>query len=139
MNRQSLDSYDDRPLAMKRYLKHYGWHFNKAMYEYAASLMFKKGKDGKEERVEPYTKQQIDELLEGYGVDVRNNILHDAAYVATKCKADNLGSSVPDEHHLALYVKDTLDDVDAPDGTVMAMWYAKMNRAGLGIDWEEML
>lgn len=139
MNRESLDSYDDRPVAMKRYLKHYGWHFNRALYEYAVSLMVKKSKDGREERVEPYTKQQIDELLEGYGVDVKNNILHDAAYVATMCKADYLGSSVTDEHHLALFVRDTLDDADAADGAVMAAWYAKMCRAGIGIDWEDVL
>ena len=133
--RQSLDSYDDRPTAMTRYLKHYGWHFNKALFEYAASLMYK----GNEEHVEPCTKQKVDELLKRYGVEVKNNILHDAAYVATKCKADNLGGSVPDEHHMVLYVKETLDDADGPDGMAMAMWYAKMCRAGIGIDWEDML
>lgn len=55
------------------------------------------------------------------------------------CKADFLGSSVPDEAHLAKYVKDVLDDDDAYDGIVFNRWYADMCRKGIVIDWEEMI
>ena len=46
---------------------------------------------------------------------------------------------MPDEQHLALYIKDMVDDPDAPDGMAMSMWYAKMIRAGEPIEWDEML
>ena len=55
------------------------------------------------------------------------------------CKADFLGSSVPDEQHLCKYIKDVIDDVDAYDGIVFNRVYADMCRQGIAIDWEEML
>ena len=39
--RPSLDSFDSMPTYMRKYLQNYGWHFNKALYEYAVSLMRK--------------------------------------------------------------------------------------------------
>ena len=45
----------------------------------------------------------------------------------------------PDERCLALYVRDVIDDVDAPDGLVFNRWYADMSYMGIAIDWEEML
>lgn len=70
---------------------------------------------------------------------MENNTLYDYVYVANMGKADYLKSSVTDDAHLALYVKDTIDDFDAPDGVVMCMWYAKMCRAGEPVEWDEML
>ena len=55
------------------------------------------------------------------------------------CKADFLNSSVPDEKHLAKYVKDVIDDDDAYDGIVFNRWYADMCKKGIVIDWYEML
>jgi hypothetical protein len=52
------------------------------------------------------------------------------------CKADFLGSSVPDAQHQAKYVKDVLDDDDAYDGIVFNRWYADMCRQGIVIDWD---
>lgn len=40
---------------------------------------------------------------------------------------------------MLLYVKDVIDDVDAPDGLVFNRWYADMCYMGIAIDWEEML
>lgn len=70
---------------------------------------------------------------------LENNTLYDYVYVANMCKADFLGSSVPDEGHLCKYVKDVIDDVDAYDGIVFNRWYADMCRSGVPIDWEEMI
>lgn len=84
-------------------------------------------------------KQEVDELLKVYGVKLENNTLYDYVYVANMCKADFLGSSVPDEGHLCKYVKDVIDDVDAYDGIVFNRWYADMCRSGVPIDWEEMI
>ena len=55
------------------------------------------------------------------------------------CKVDFLNSSVIDEHHVALYIKDVIDDVDAPDGLVFNRWYADMCYCGIAINWEDML
>ena len=55
------------------------------------------------------------------------------------CKADLYKSSVPDEQHLALYIKDTIDDIDAPDGTTMRRWYATMIAGGEPIEWDDVL
>lgn len=56
---------------------------------------------------------------------------------ATMCKADYLGKSIPDKEHLAMYVKDTVDDVDASDETTFRRWVATMIGNGLPIDWYE--
>ena len=46
-------------------------------------------------------------------------------------------SSITDEKHLCLYVKDVIDDVDGYDGIVFNRWYADMCRKGVQIDWYE--
>lgn len=135
-----LDIYDDRPGDMKAYLKYYGWHFNKKMCRFAVSLMRKTNPaTGNKEKIEPLTKDKVDEVLSKYGIKLDNNALYDYVYVANMCKADLFKSSVPDEAHLALYIKDTIDDPDAPDGTAMRRWYATMVGGGEPVDWEYML
>lgn len=125
---------------MKAYLSNFGWHFNKKMCDFAVSLMKKvNSATNKKERIDPITKDKVDELLTRYGIKLDNNALYDYIYVANMCKADFLKSSVPDEQHLALYIKDTIDDPDAPDGTTMRRWYATMIAAGEPIEWDEML
>lgn len=139
MERASLSQYEEYPKEMLVYMRHYGPHFNRKMFEFAVSQMTYEDEDGKEKSVTPYTKDEISSLLNMQGVEVRRNQLYDAAYVATMCKADFLGSSIKDEKHLALYVKDVIDDVDAPDGLVFNRWYADMCYKGIAIDWEAML
>lgn len=125
---------------MDEYLYAHGWHFNDKMQEFAASLMTK-AVNGVEEAIKPFSKEQVDEMLTKYGVVVRNKnkCLMDYVYLANKCQADYLKSSVTDEQHMAMYIKDELDDIDAPEGMVFAMWYGKMNRAGIPIPWRAML
>lgn len=140
MRREPLDIRDRRPEEMEAYLSNFGWHFNKKMYEFAVSLMKKLNPStGKKERIEPISKEKVDELLTRYGIKLENNALYDYVYVANMGKADYLKSSIPDEAHLALYIKDTIDDPDAPDGTTMRRWYATMIAAGEPIEWDEML
>lgn len=136
MVRESLDNYDVYPEAMINYLRYNGRHFNRKLFEFATSLM-KTGKDKQPLKV--ITKKELDEMLKVYGVKLDNSILYDYVYVANMCKADFLGSSVPDEGHLCKYVKDVIDDVDAYDGVVFNRWYADMCRSGIPIDWEDML
>lgn len=138
--KQPLDIYDDLPEGMRAYLQHYGWHFNRKACEYAVSLMRKKNPaTGKMERIEPYTKEQVDELLRKNNVSIEDTRNYDYVFAANMCKADYLKSSVPDELHLALYVKDVIDDPDAEDGVTMRRWYATMVANGEMVDWAEIL
>ena len=133
-----LDVHEDMPAGMRRYINNFGWHFNKRAYEYATKLMFKRNiKTNKEETIDAYTKEEVDELLKTYGVEVKTKIMYDYVFAATMCKADYLGKSIPDEEHLAKYIKDTVDDVDASDETTFRRWVATMIGNGLPIDWYE--
>ena len=125
---------------MEAYLSNFGWHFNKKMCDFAVSLMKKiNPATGKKERIEPISKEKVEELLTKYGMKLDSNSLYDFVYVANMGKADFFKSSIPDEQHLAVYVKDVIDDPDAPDGTTMRRWYATMIAAGEPIEWDEMI
>lgn len=129
--RTSLDIYDDRPSSMNRYLRYYGWHFNKKLNDFAVSKMH----HGKQ----PISKEKADELLNKYGIKLANNELYDYVYVLNMGNNDFYGSSIPDEKHLAMYVKDVIDDKDGYDGIVFNRWYADMVKSGIPIEWEEMI
>lgn len=141
MRRVPLDMYDeDLPEEMKRYLKHNGWHFNKKACDFAIELMRKKNTaTNKIEKVEKLTKEQVDALLTKYGVTLENNVGYDYVYIANLGKATLFKSSIPDEAHLALYVKDIIDNDMAGDGEVMRAWDAKMTSMGIPIEWDEIL
>lgn len=125
---------------MKKYLQHNGWHFNKKACEWAVSLMEKKNEaTGKKEKIEPWTKDAVNELLKANNVVLEYNVAYDYVYVANMCKADFLKDSVPDDAHAARYVKNVIDDPDGADGMVMREWYAKMVSKGVPVDWEEIL
>lgn len=137
-NKTPLDIYDDMPKAMKKYIANYGWHFNKKAFEYAVSYMkIKDENSGTSKPLKAISKDEIDKLLLKYSIELDNNIMYDYVYVANMCKADFLGKSIPDERHLVLYVKDTIDDVDASDTTTFRRWVATMIGNGTPIDWDE--
>ena len=138
MERSNLTQYEEYPREMLIYMKNYGPHFNRKLYEFAVSHMTQIV-DGRERKIKPYTREETDKILSTYGVEVKNGQMYDAAYVASMCKADCLNSSIIDEHHVALYIKDVIDDVDAPDGLVFNRWYADMSYCGIAINWEDML
>ena len=54
--------YDDFPSGMRSYLKAYGWHFSKAMCDWAVSMMEKEDGNGKKVKITPFTKEQVDFL-----------------------------------------------------------------------------
>lgn len=140
MCRQPLDIYDLRPRSQEAYLSQNGWHFNEAACKYAVSLMRKRNvATGKLESIPIMEAEEVDELLKRHGVVLDNKIGMDYVYVANMGRYDFLKSSVPDERHLALYVKDVVDDVDAPDGYIMTEWYAKMVRAGIPVPWKKFI
>ena len=132
--RTALDMYDDMPKYMRKYLQNYGWHFNKALCNYATSLMTKNGK-----KLEPLTKEYVDKVLMQNNIKLIKNVGCDYIFVANMCKADYYGSSIVDEKHFALYIKDTIDDEAAGDGTTMRRWYATMIANGVMVDWEDFI
>ena len=132
--RTALDMYDDLPKSMRKYLMHNGWHFNKSLCNFAVSLMRKNGK-----RLDPISKENVDKLLEQNKIQLDNNVGYDYVFVANMCKADYYGSSITDDKHVALYIKDTIDDEDAADGTTMRRWYATMVANGVMVDWDDTL
>ena len=117
------------------YLAENGWHFNKRACEDAVRMMKRKGPSGKAEPLDPWNKEQVDELLQKYGIKLENKIGHDYVYVANMAKADFFKSSLPDEQKVAQYVKDVVDDVDAADGEIFIGWYAKAIARRMPVDW----
>lgn len=75
--------------------------------------MYKIDDSGNKIQIQPLSKDNVDELLRRYGITLKNKFGYDYVFAANMCKADYLGSSVPDEQRLALFVKDYVDD---PDG-----------------------
>ena len=128
--------YDEIPRGMDRYLNQYGCHFNKKLCKEAVSRMYRDEDDDEENH---YTKEQVDALLESYGVKPKRGKLYDAVYVANMAKFDFLGRSVPDEKHLALYIKDALDDPDAEEGYIFNRFYADCMFMDNPIEWEDMI
>ena len=135
---KEMGSYDDIPEGMKLYINNYGCHFNKKLCKEAVSRMYK-DTDGKKEYIKPYSKEQVDNMLEAYGIRLERNKLYDAVYVANMCKADFLGKSVPTEQHLAKYEKDVIDDADAEEGYVFNRFYADCIFMDNPIEWEDMI
>lgn len=138
MTNTDLTQYDIKPEGMINYLRYNGPHFNKKLLDFAVSKMTKKV-GNTEQKIIPVVKEKIDTMLKQYGIELKNNQLYDYLYVANMCKADFLGSSIADERHMALYIKDVIDDDDAYDGIVFNRWYADMCRKGIVVNWEEMI
>ena len=135
---RNTGSYDEIPEGMKLYLNNYGCHFNKKLCMEAVSRMYTE-ENGKKKKLKPYTKEQVDNLLSSYDIELEHNKMYDACYVANMCANDFLGKSVPDEKHLTMYVKDLLDDPDAEEGFVFNRFYADTMFMNNPIDWEEMV
>lgn len=140
MKRESLDTYDVLPQEMIDYLANYGRHFNKKLLMFALKQMkCKHSSTGELKRIKAIIKEDVDKLLEVYNVQLENNQLYDYVYVANMGKADFLGKSIPDEQHLAQYIKDVIDDDDGYEGIVFNRWLSDMRRKGIAIDWEDMI
>ena len=131
-----MTQFDKKPEGMINYLRYNGPHFNEKLYKFAVSKMTKKI-NGKEVPITPFSKKEVDLMLENYGIVLEHNELRDYIYVANMCKADFLGHSIEDNLHVARYIKDVIDDDDAYDGIVFNRWLADMARKGEPIDWDD--
>lgn len=127
------------PEDMKTYLSYYGMNFSKKLYEFAVSNMRRETADGKMEKVKPMTADELKSLLSKHKIEIEHNDLYNALYLAAMVKADYWGSSIEDEEHLAKYIEDTLCDVDAAEGQVLARYLADCSVGGCIIYWEDMI
>ena len=73
------------------------------------------------------------------GVKLEKAKGYDHVFVANMGKADYLESSIPDDTHLALFVKDYIDDPDGYDGLPFTRFYADCIGSCTPIMWEDML
>lgn len=129
----------DIPEEMKNYLSYYGMNFSPKLYQFAVSNMRREDATGKMEKVKPMSVDEFRALMEKHKVDISNNDLYNAMYIASMVKADFYGSSIEDEEHLAKYVEDVICDVDAAEGQIFARYLADCMVHGCVIYWDEMV
>lgn len=121
-----LTEYDVKPKEFVNYLRYYGQHFNKKLCKFACSQLSKID----------YDKEKLDMLLKAHGIKLVNAKLYDSVYVANWCKSTLYGSSIVDEKHLILYLKDIFEK---ESDLVFNRWYADMAKKGIPIEWEDMV
>ena len=118
--------YDIKPSGFVNYLRYYGPHFNRKLCEFACSQLSKK----------EYSKDSLDILLQSHNLDIPNAKLHDLVYVANWCKSVFGGSSIADEKHFVLFLKDIFEH---EGDLIFNRWFADMAKRGIPIEWEDMI
>ena len=131
-----LDYYDKLPAGMSEYLSYHGRHFSKPMYEWAVGMM----EDRKGNKVQAVEKKDFDGIMRDYGISLkRKDGFYDGAYVWCMAKSDYFGSSITDDMHLAMYVKDYIDDIDGNETRAFDEFYINCIAKGIDIPWGDLL
>lgn len=135
-----LLNFMDLPSDMKRYIRHFGLHFNYKLYVFAASNMHRKIKGSeKTEKMKPIEKAKFEELLKKYNITLQYDELYDGVFVYTMAMSDFFESSLPTEKELLFFVRDYIDDIDKVDGFVFNRWLADMFLEGRAIEWDDFI
>ena len=121
--------------SMEEYLADYGFHFNRKLFEFAVGMM----EDKFGQKIKPWDKEKTESVLKTYGIKLDRDTGYDAAYAINMARADYYGSSVIDEAHLAMFVKDYLDDKDGAESRAFDEFYIKTVALGVPVFWEDML
>lgn len=124
--KQDFTEYDIKPAGFLNYLRYYGPHFNKKLCEFACSNL----------PVNDITKEKLDLLLKQHGVELKNSKLYDSVYIANWCKSVFYGSSISDEKHFILFIKDVFNK---EEDLIFNRWYADTAKQGIPIEWEDMI
>lgn len=131
-----LDYYEVLPAGMEEYLASHGRHFSRPMLEWAVSLM--KDRNGSKGSV--VEKKDFDNIMKAYGLELnRKDGFYDGPYVWAMAKSDYMGSSITDERHLALFVKDYIDDVDGNKTRPFDEFYINCIAKGIDIPWQDII
>lgn len=136
-----LDIFEiELPKSMRSYLRSFGFNFNRKACDFAVSKMKRiNPTTGRKEPIEPTSKSEVEELLSKNNIKLENNEGYNFVYVANAAKADFWKSSIEDDKHLALYIKNVIDDVDLPNGNVFRKWLADCDAIGCVIDFEDFI
>ena len=138
----SIEHYniDEWPKGARKYFKTNGFHFNKKACEEAVRGLRKENPATKKlELIDAWDKEQVDDLLKRCNVTLEDNELHDYVWVANMVRSDYWKSSITDEQHLALMIKDIVDDPDQRDGFIFNRWISDRLFNGRPIDWEGLM
>lgn len=131
-----LDFYDILPAGMEAYLASHGHHFSRPMLEWAVSMMI--GRNGA--RSEAPDRKEFDNIMRSYGQELdRSHGYYDGIYVWCMAKSDYMGSSITDEQHLAMFVKDYIDDIDGNPTRAFDEFYINCIAKGIDIPWEDLI
>lgn len=133
--RISLDLFVDMPREMKKYLKNYGYHFNKKAYEYAVKNMYKQGGA----KVETIEKEKVQEMFKKHNITLENDNMYDSTYLYAMAQADFVGKAFNDEKTILMWIKCVIDDEDQSDGFIFNRWIADCMFNGIGIEWDELV
>lgn len=124
--KEDFTNYDIKPEDFLNYLRYYGQHFNQKLCNFACEQI------GKME----YSKEKVDQLLANSQINLANAKLYDAVVLANWCKNRLFNSSIVDERHLVLFLKDMFEK---EGDLIFNRWYADMAKQGVPINWEEMI
>lgn len=134
-----LDSRGTFPSGMEDYLETYSWHFSKKMCQFAVSKMKKRNpQTGREEQTEMMSYEKVKELLDKHNIKVDAEG-YDCCYVANMAMSDYYKSSLVDEQHVALFIKDYFDDIDTYKERAFTNFYSDCIGKGVVINWEDMI
>ena len=138
--RMNILMFDGIPEDALSYLGNYGFHFNKKACEFAVSMMSKRDSStGKPVQQLMLSKEDVDAMLAKNNVKLENDCMYDSTYVANMLMSDMYKSSIPDEQHIALGIKDLIDDIDQRDGYLFVRWYCNALYNGNPIDWSALI
>ena len=121
---EDLTQYDIKPQGFINYLRYNGQHFNKHLLEFAIKR-FKLS----------ITKEKLSTLCQTHNIAIPENI-YDALYILNWAKDTLWGSSIQDDKHLVLFMKDIMDK---ESNLVFNRWYADQAKQGMAIEWEDMI
>lgn len=124
--KEDLTEYDIKPAGFLNYLRYYGPHFNKKLCDFACMNLQKKD----------YTKEKLDTLLQSHSIYLKDAKLYDHVYLANWCKSVLYGSSIVDEKHILLFLKDIFEK---EGDLIFNKWYADSAKKGIPIEWEDMI
>lgn len=124
--KEDFTEYDIKPADFINYLRYYGPHFNEKLCKFACSQL----------KNATHTKDFVNQILTSHNIELENAKLYDHVYLANWCQDRLYGSSISDEKHFVLFLKDMFEK----EGDLLFnRWYADMAKRGIPIEWNEMI
>lgn len=114
----------------------HGRHFSKAMLDWAVGMMT----DRNGNKRNPIDRKKFDSMMESYGITLdRTEGYYDGIYVWSMAMSDYFGSSIKDEQHIALFVKDYIDDIDGNPTRAFDEFMINCTAKGIDVPWQDMI